>query len=55
MVEQLYNKDAVERARTLLKAFGGAVGAYSHSKGALAVRKSVAKFIEGEKYVAFLL
>jgi alanine transaminase len=45
-VEQLYAPDAIERAKTLLKAVGS-VGAYSQSQGALEIRKNVAKFIEG--------
>lgn len=44
-VELLFKKDAVERARTLIKEIGS-VGAYSHSKGIPFIRKSVAKFIE---------
>jgi aspartate/methionine/tyrosine aminotransferase len=41
----LFPSDAVERARSM-KAAIGSVGAYSHSKGALAFRQDVANFIE---------
>lgn len=43
--ELLFKKDAIERAKFLINEIGS-VGAYSHSKGIPAVRKSVAKFIE---------
>lgn len=42
---KLFPSDAIERAKTLLADIGS-LGAYSHSKGASIVRKSVAKFIE---------
>ncbi|CAN6613577.1 hypothetical protein TRVA0_005S02828 [Trichomonascus vanleenenianus] len=42
---RVFKKDAVERAKTLLKEIGS-VGAYSHSKGVPYIRKSIAKFIE---------
>jgi aspartate/methionine/tyrosine aminotransferase len=42
---QLFPSDAIERARSM-KAAIGSVGAYSHSKGALAFRQDVANFIE---------
>lgn len=44
--EKIYPVDAIDRARTLLKEIVS-VGAYSHSQGVLAIRKSIAKFIEG--------
>jgi len=44
-VEKLFPADAIERAKTLHKAVGS-IGAYSHSKGALHIRRNVAKFIE---------
>lgn len=45
-VEALYPKDAIERSRSLLEACGS-VGAYSASQGVYAIRKNVAKFLEG--------
>ncbi|KAI9013462.1 pyridoxal phosphate-dependent transferase [Hyaloraphidium curvatum] len=42
---QLFPPDAIARARTLIKAFGGSTGAYTHSQGAVHVRRSVARFI----------
>ncbi|TPX57036.1 hypothetical protein SpCBS45565_g08290 [Spizellomyces sp. 'palustris'] len=46
LTRQLYPTDAIERAKSLLQAMGGSVGAYSHSQGIPLVRKNVAKFIE---------
>ena len=43
---KIYPDDVIERAQYLLKEVGS-IGAYSHSQGALAVRKAVVKFIEG--------
>ncbi|ORX89659.1 PLP-dependent transferase [Basidiobolus meristosporus CBS 931.73] len=45
-VSLLFPTDAVERAKTLVDACGGSVGAYSHSQGIPHIRKNVAKFIE---------
>lgn len=42
--DKLYPKDAIERARKLLKSIGS-IGAYSHSQGDIGVRESVAEFI----------
>ena len=47
LAKQIYPSDAIARAQTLHKDIGS-VGAYTHSKGVLAIRKNVAKFIEGE-------
>lgn len=48
----LYNKDAIERTKRILKDIGGSVGAYSSSQGVYGIRKTVAQFItnrdEGE-------
>jgi alanine transaminase len=41
-----YKTDVIERAKWLLKAVGS-VGAYSASAGVVAIRDSVARFIEG--------
>lgn len=45
LVSQLYPKDAIDRAATLLKSIGS-VGAYSHSQGVPYIRETVAKFIQ---------
>ncbi|KAK9767227.1 alanine transaminase [Basidiobolus ranarum] len=45
-VKLLFATDAIERAKLLVKACGGSVGAYSHSQGIPHIRKNVAKFIE---------
>ncbi|KAL4420157.1 hypothetical protein ABPG77_008293 [Micractinium sp. CCAP 211/92] len=45
-VTSLYPKDVVERARKLNKMFGGAVGAYTDSRGNAGVRQEVADFIQ---------
>jgi aspartate/methionine/tyrosine aminotransferase len=42
---KLFPKDAVERARQLLDAFKGGVGAYQDSRGNPLVRQQVADFI----------
>jgi alanine transaminase len=41
-----YKSDVIERARWLLKTVGS-VGAYSASAGAVGIKESIAKFIEG--------
>jgi alanine transaminase len=48
-----YKKDAVERARTLLKEVKS-VGAYSNSAGAPGIKQSVANFIERELFISTL-
>ena len=45
IVSQLYPIDAIQRARQILKDIGASIGAYSHSQGVPALRKSVASFI----------
>jgi len=45
--ENLFPKDAIERAKLLLDNIPGGTGAYSNSQGLPIVRKHVAKFIEG--------
>ncbi|WWC93301.1 hypothetical protein V866_000134 [Kwoniella sp. B9012] len=45
LAEKVYPKDVIARAKSLYKEIGS-VGAYTHSKGVLAIRKRVAKFIE---------
>jgi alanine transaminase len=45
--KQIYPSDVIERAGRLHEEIGS-VGAYSHSKGVLAIRKRVAKFLEGK-------
>ncbi|KAG2222573.1 hypothetical protein INT45_008692 [Circinella minor] len=45
LVSQLYPIDAIQRARQILKDIGASIGAYSHSQGVPALRKSVANFI----------
>ncbi|GAA5878049.1 hypothetical protein JCM1840_001727 [Sporobolomyces johnsonii] len=42
---QIFPKDAIERARTIIEEIGS-TGAYSHSMGVPAIRKRVAQFIE---------
>jgi alanine transaminase len=42
-----YKSDVIERARWLLKTVGS-VGAYSASAGAVGIKDSVARFIEGK-------
>nr|WRH23595.1 alanine transaminase [Naematelia aurantialba] len=45
VAKQIYPADVLDRARSL-HAEIGSTGAYTHSKGVLAIRKRVAKFIE---------
>lgn len=46
-VSRLFPGDAISRAREIKESLGnGGTGAYSHSKGVLAFRKDVARFIE---------
>ncbi|WVQ95205.1 hypothetical protein IAU59_002299 [Kwoniella sp. CBS 9459] len=45
VIKQIYPEDVIERAKSLHEEIGS-VGAYTHSKGVLAIRKRVAKFIE---------
>lgn len=45
LAPQIFPPDVISRARTLVDAFQGSTGAYTHSQGAPHVRKSVAKFI----------
>ncbi|WWC63596.1 uncharacterized protein I303_106201 [Kwoniella dejecticola CBS 10117] len=45
LISKIYPSDVVERAKKLYEEIGS-VGAYTHSKGVLAIRKRVAKFIE---------
>lgn len=47
VVKQIYPKDAIARAEKLLSDIGS-IGAYSHSKGVPAIRKTVASFLESE-------
>lgn len=53
---KLYQKDAIERAKRLLKDIGSSVGAYSSSQGVQGIRETVAQFITerdgGEKAYA---
>jgi alanine transaminase len=46
VAKQIYPEDVLKRAKQL-HAEIGSVGAYTHSKGVLGIRKRVAKFIEG--------
>lgn len=46
LAKQIYPEDVIARAKGLHDEIGS-VGAYTHSKGVLAIRKRVAKFIEG--------
>eukprot|EP00775_Hariotina_reticulata_P006739 gene6739-6959_t len=45
-VGELFPQDVIARARELLKAFNGGIGAYQDSRGNLHVRSEVAQFIE---------
>lgn len=45
-VSELFAPDAIKRARELVKAFNGGVGAYQDSRGNPHVRGEIAKFIE---------
>lgn len=47
VARKIYPEDAIERAQKLYREIGS-VGAYTHSKGILGIRKNVAKYIEGE-------
>jgi len=47
VAKKIYPEDVLERAKGLWEEIGS-VGAYSQSKGVLAIRKRVAKFLEGE-------
>ena len=47
LAKQIYPEDAIERAKKLYGEIGS-VGAYTHSKGVLAIRERVAMFIEGK-------
>jgi len=51
-VDKLFPKDAIARARKLLEAFKGGVGAYTDSRGNPLVREEVARFIEQRDGVA---
>jgi alanine transaminase len=46
IAKKIYPEDVLERARGLHEEIGS-TGAYTHSKGVLAIRKRVAKYIEG--------
>ncbi|KAI8089746.1 pyridoxal phosphate-dependent transferase [Halteromyces radiatus] len=46
LVSQLYPSDAITRAKQLLKDIGPSIGAYSHSQGVPAIRRTVANFLE---------
>lgn len=46
MARKIYPEDAIARAKSL-HAEIGSVGAYTHSKGILGIRKRIAKYIEG--------
>ena len=45
LADKIYPSDAIERAEELYKEIGS-VGAYTHSKGVLGIRKHVAEYIE---------
>lgn len=45
-VKDLFPADAIARAKELNAAFGGAIGAYTDSRGSMAIREQVAKYIE---------
>ncbi|KAI8147895.1 pyridoxal phosphate-dependent transferase [Fennellomyces sp. T-0311] len=45
IVSQLYPADALARAKQILKDIGSSIGAYSHSQGVPALRRTVAQFI----------
>lgn len=45
-VTELFPEDVIARAKKMLGLFGGALGAYTDSRGALGIRKEVAEFIE---------
>ena len=46
LVDQMFPKDAIARAKKLNAHFGGAIGAYTDSRGSLGVRKEVAEYIQ---------
>lgn len=48
VAKKIYPEDVIERAKSLHEEIGS-TGAYTHSKGVLAIRKRVAKFVEGEQ------
>lgn len=54
LIKQIYPSDAIARAKQLLEDIGS-IGAYSHSKGVPAIRKNVARFLEGESISLILL
>ncbi|KAJ3337975.1 Glutamate--glyoxylate aminotransferase 2, partial [Kappamyces sp. JEL0680] len=43
---KIFPRDAIDRAKELLSAMGGSVGAYSHSQGIPLVRQRIAEFIK---------
>lgn len=45
IARDVYKRDAIERAKRILKDVGGSVGAYSSSQGVYGIRKTVADFI----------
>lgn len=47
VIKSIYPNDVIQRAKGLYKEIGS-IGAYTHSKGVLAIRERVAKFIESE-------
>ncbi|EFJ51567.1 alanine aminotransferase [Volvox carteri f. nagariensis] len=51
-VEELFPADAIARAKKILSAFKGGVGAYTDSRGNPLVREEVARFIEKRDGVA---
>jgi alanine transaminase len=51
IVNQLFPEDAIDRARRIVDSCGGNIGAYSHSQGIPAIRKNVAAFIKGIRWV----
>lgn len=51
LARKIYPEDAIERAKGL-HAEIGSVGAYTHSKGILGIRKRIAKYIEGESILS---
>lgn len=45
IAKDVYKRDAIERAKRILRDVGGSVGAYSGSQGVYGIRKTVADFI----------
>ena len=45
LVEKMFPKDAIERAKKINSMLGGAVGAYTDSRGSAGIRQEVADFI----------